>query len=112
MKKLTVKELNPANGHLFDGVLPGDKLYAGGLSFTRPGEVSHADDNPEGTHIHDDCELFMVVQGKAVVWVDDIKEPLKTGDIILVEPGENHHVISDREEPAVILWCHAGTKSV
>lgn len=107
MKKLTLKELNPASGHIFEGVLPGEKLYAGGLSFSQPGEVSHADDNPEGTHTHDDCELFMVVQGKAVIQADDKKESLKTGDIVLVEPGEDHHVISDQEDPAVILWCHA-----
>ena len=49
----------------------------------------------------------MVVQGKAVVQADDKEESLKTGDIVLVEPGEDHHVISDQEDPAVILWCHA-----
>lgn len=107
MKKLTLKDLKPAGGQLFEGVLPGEKLYAGGLSFSKPGEVSHADDNPEGTHIHDDCELFMMVQGKAVVRVNGREEAVKTGDIILVEPGEDHHVISDMEDPAVILWCHA-----
>lgn len=107
MKKLTIKDLNPAEGHIFEGILPGEKLYTGGLGFSRPGEVSHAGDNPEGIHVHEDCELFMVVQGKTLVLIDGKEEPLKTGDIVLVEPGEDHHVISDREDPAVILWCHA-----
>lgn len=107
MKKLTLKDLNPAGGQLFEGVLPGEKLYAGGLSFSQPGEISHAEDNPEGTHTHEDCELFMIVQGKAVVEIDGSRQDVKTGDIILAEPGEDHHVISDMEDPAVILWCHA-----
>lgn len=107
MKKLVIADLNPTGGQLFEGILPGEKLYAGGLSFAEPGEISHANDNPEGTHVHEDCELFMIVQGKARVSADGEEETLKTGDIVLIEPGEDHHVISDKDEPPVILWCHA-----
>ncbi len=108
MKKMTIKDLRVTEGQLFWGILPGEKLYTGGLSFTEPGEISHADENPEGTHVHDDCELFLIVQGRAVIQVNGVGESIKTGDIILVEPGEDHHIISDAEEPAVVLWCHAG----
>lgn len=107
MKKMTIKDLTFTEGQLFEGILPGEKLYMGGLSFSRPGEISHADENPEGTHTHDDCELFMIVQGKAVIQVNDVAESVKTGDIVLVDPGEDHHIISDSEDPAVVLWCHA-----
>lgn len=107
MKKMTIKDLTFTEGQLFEGILPGEKLYMGGLSFLRPGEISHADENPEGTHIHDDCELFMIVQGKAVIQVNDTAEPVMTGDIVLTDPGEDHHIIADPEDPAVVLWCHA-----
>lgn len=108
MKRMTIKDLQVTEGQLFEGILPGEKLYMGGLSFTEPGEISHADENPEGTHIHDDCELFLIVQGRAVVQVNGVTESIKTGDMILVEPGEDHHIISDEKDPAVVLWCHAG----
>lgn len=107
MKKMTIKDLTFTEGQLFEGMLPGEKLYMGGLSFSGPGEISHADENPEGTHTHDDCELFMIVQGRAIIQVNDVAESVKTGDIVLVDPGEDHHIISDTEDPAVVLWCHA-----
>jgi len=36
------------------------------------------------------------------------KYPLSTGDIIVVEPGEDHHPIIDEDDPSVLLWFHAG----
>ena len=107
MKKLTLKDLSPKSGHIFEDFLPGEKLYEGGLSFSKPNEISHMDDCENGIHTHSDCELFLIVQGRAVIDVDGEKTTVKTGDIILVEPDEDHHVISDGEDPALVLWCHA-----
>ena len=30
----------------------------------------------------------------------------KTGDVIIIEPGENHHMGSSEEDPLVIVWLH------
>ena len=29
------------------------------------------------------------------------------GDIVLIEPGEEHHLLADEEDPIVNLWLHA-----
>jgi len=28
--------------------------------------------------------------------------------VFIVEPGEDHHLISDGEDPCINLWLHAG----
>jgi quercetin dioxygenase-like cupin family protein len=28
------------------------------------------------------------------------------GDILIIEPGENHHLISDGDVPLVFTWMH------
>ena len=62
-----------------------------------------------GKHIHDDDrEVFVILQGKAVMQIDGEEHPMVTGDIIVVEPGEDHHLVSDRDDPCVNLWLHAG----
>ncbi|MDQ0877832.1 hypothetical protein QFZ77_006491 [Paenibacillus sp. V4I3] len=29
-------------------------------------------------------------------------------DWLVIEPGEDHHLISSVEDPIVVVWCHAG----
>lgn len=100
-------------GHFLQGILPGKYLSMGGMGFKAPGVRTHDHDGPGGTdrHVHEnDCEAFVILQGKAVMEIDGERHPLVTGDICVVEPGEDHHLISDRNDPCINLWLHAGER--
>ena len=111
MKRYRLHELpDVRDGHLLQSILPGSYLYQGGLAFTRPGERSHTSDGPGGRdyHVHGDCEAFLILQGKGSIEINRTFTPVATGDIIVVEPGEDHHLHSSEDDPIVTLWCHAG----
>jgi quercetin dioxygenase-like cupin family protein len=40
--------------------------------------------------------------------IDGITYPLVPGDVLIVEPGEDHHLVSDAFDPCINLWLHAG----
>jgi mannose-6-phosphate isomerase-like protein (cupin superfamily) len=98
------------SGHILQDILPGDYLCTGGLAFTKPGDRSHTNDGPDGRdyHVHRDREAFVILQGRGVMEVDGVPHPVSPGDIVVIEPGEDHHLISSEEDPIVTLWCHAG----
>ena len=73
----------------------------------KPGEISHEKDGGSRIHRHNDCELFCFFQGKAVVEVEGKEYPAEAGDIFLIEPGEDHHIIASEKELPVGIWCHA-----
>ncbi len=111
MIKLRLSDLaDVMEGHFLSGFLPGDYLRDGALSFKPPGLRTHTADGPGGSdrHTHDDCEAFIILQGKAVMEVDGERIPLVTGDVLIVEPGEDHHLVADTEDPCVNLWLHGG----
>jgi mannose-6-phosphate isomerase-like protein (cupin superfamily) len=112
MKKYRLSELPAtAKGHFLNGVLPGEFLCMGGLGFKPAGFRSHDNDGPGGSDVHvheNDHEAFVILQGKAVMEMDGQRHELRAGDICVVEPGENHHLVSDRADPCVNLWLHAG----
>ncbi|MCC3374539.1 cupin domain-containing protein [Cohnella sp. REN36] len=97
-------------GHFLGGLLPGSYLGSGGLAFAKPGERSHTNDGPGGRdyHVHGDREAFVILQGKGAMEVNGELHDVATGDIVIVEPGEDHHLHSSQEDPIVALWCHAG----
>jgi len=104
MKKYRLFELQDAGGHHFlAGIMKGSKLHHGGLHFYDPGEYSH----PEGCHIHQDEEVFVCLQGRAKLIVEGVEHEMRRGDIALIEPGEEHHLLADEEDPIVNLWLHA-----
>ncbi|MCU6707508.1 cupin domain-containing protein [Paenibacillus sp. J5C_2022] len=96
--------------HVLEEWLPGKYLSHGGLAFAKPGERSHSHDGPGGRdyHTHKDCEAFVILQGRGLMEVDGGMHAVKPGDIIVIEPGEDHHLISDERDPIVTLWLHAG----
>ncbi len=112
MKILRLNELSMDDGHFLKGVLPGKYLSGGSLSYKPPGFRTHSHDGPDGIdrHVHDDCEAFVILQGRAVMQIDGTEYPLRTGDVVIVEPGEDHHLISDATDPCVNLWLHAGAE--
>ncbi|MDD9269475.1 cupin domain-containing protein [Paenibacillus sp. GCM10023248] len=111
MRKLRLSELsNVTSGHILKDVLPGQYLSSGGLAFAKQGERSHTNDGPDGRdyHIHGDCEAFIIMQGTGTMEINGEHIPIATGDIVIVEPGEDHHMNSSEEDPIVTVWCHAG----
>jgi mannose-6-phosphate isomerase-like protein (cupin superfamily) len=97
-------------GHVLSAFLPGEFLSAGALSFKPPCLRTHSADGPDGDdrHVHEDREAFVILQGKAVMQVDGVAHPLVVGDILIIEPGEDHHLVSDEFDPCINLWLHAG----
>lgn len=113
MKRYRLSDLEDiTRGHVLQGLLDGEYLVEGGLGFKAPGERTHSHDGLDGSdrHVHDDCEVFIVLQGKAEMEIDGQRHPLATGDICIVEPGEDHHLVSDPDDPCVNVWLHAGSQ--
>lgn len=114
MIKLRLNQLGDTReGHFLAGFLEGAYLCQGGLSFKGPNVRTHTNDGPGGSDVHvheDDCEAFVILQGKAIMELNGVKHPMVTGDVFIVEPGEDHHLISDPEDPCVSLWLHAGPR--
>lgn len=112
MKRYRLTELpDNRDGHFLKGIIGGRFLCMGGMGFKKPGVRTHSNDGPGGTdrHVHDDdCEVFVILQGKARMELNGEMHPMTTGDVIVVEPGEDHHLISDDDDPCVNLWLHAG----
>ena len=106
MKLLRLNQL-PDNreGHFMRGLIPGEYINKGTMGYKKPGVVTHAE---EPVHVHDDAEVFVILQGKARMEMDHETIDLTVGDILIVEPGENHHLISDEDDPCVNLWFHTG----
>ena len=111
MRRYRLSDLQDTKeGHFLQNILPGEYLSSGGLAFEKPGYRTHSYDGPDGQdfHVHKDCEVFIIAQGKGEMELNKELHPVVTGDIIVVEPGEDHHLISSVEDPIVTLWIHAG----
>ena len=37
-------------------------------------------------------------------------EEVPDPDLVVIEPGEDHHLISDETEPCINIWLHAGAQ--
>lgn len=114
MIKLRLNQLpDVREGHFMRGLIPGQYINRGAMSYKAPGVRTHTHDGPEGRdyHVHeDDVEVFVLLQGKAQMELNGEMHPMVTGDLFIVEPGEEHHLISDREDPCINLWFHAGAE--
>ena len=109
MKRYRLSDLNDTcEGHFLEGLVEGSGLRGGGLSFHTAGRRTHTADGPGGEdrHVHEDHEVFVILQGKAVMELNGRPHRLTTGDIFVVEPGEDHHLVADRDDPCVTLWLH------
>jgi len=115
MKRFRLNELvYSAESHILKNIIPGKYISAGGLSFKKPGQRTHdigcscPSCDGKGTHIHkDDCEVFIILQGKGIMEIDGKFFELETGDVIVCEPGEDHHLVADKNDPCINLWLHA-----
>ena len=100
MKKLTIAVLKPFGSHLMPDLLGSAAIARGGLYIFKPGEIAH----PEPRHVHDTAEVFIFVQGRGVIPIDGVEHPVETGDVVLVEAGEDHHTRSSVDDPLVAAW--------
>lgn len=56
------------------------------------------------SHYHKKTEeVYYVLEGKGIIWVNDYKSRCKPGDVILCEPGDRHGAINDTDEELVWL---------
>jgi mannose-6-phosphate isomerase-like protein (cupin superfamily) len=100
VKKLTMSDLKPSASRLTPEYLGDAAIAKGGLYIFKPGEIAH----PEPRHVHDTAEVFIFVQGQGVIPIDGVEYPVKTGDVVIVEAGEDHHTRSSVEDPLVAAW--------
>ena len=100
MKKLSITDLNPTDSRLIPDHLGNALITGGGLYAFKPGETAH----PEPQHVHDVDEVFIFIQGKGVIPIDGKEYPVKTGDVVIVEAGEDHHTRSSEDDPLVAAW--------
>jgi len=116
MIRMRLKDL-PDNreGHFLKGVIPGEYLCMGGLGYKKPNQRSHdvgckcSNCDGKGRHVHEgDREVFILLQGKAVMELNGELHPMVTGDVVICEPGEDHHLVADSDDPCINLWLHAG----
>lgn len=111
MKRLKLTELGGQFEKHFLEKQVGGEWIKGGLSFKEAGTRTHdrgcdcASCDGEGHHLHDDCEVFIFLAGRAVMEVDGRDYEVGPGEIVICEPGEDHHVRA--EEACVNLWLHA-----
>lgn len=100
MIKLTLSNLPYTGSRLLPDLLGDVRVASGGVYVFRPGETAH----PEPRHVHDVAEVFIFVQGHGVLPIDGIEYPVQTGDVVVVEAGEDHHTRSSVDDPLVAAW--------
>jgi mannose-6-phosphate isomerase-like protein (cupin superfamily) len=98
--KLRLSDLLYTESRLLPEQLGDVKIASGGVYVFKPGETAH----PEARHVHDVPEVFVFVQGRGVIPVDGVDYPVRTGDVVIVEAGEDHHTRSSVEDPLVAAW--------
>lgn len=103
MKRYTFPDLGSEGPeHIASKLVPGKYIVHGGLSFHKVGWRTH----PEGEHVHADSEVFCIMQGQGEIEIDGRREPLHAGEVLVIEPGEEHHIIGDPAHPIINLWFH------
>jgi quercetin dioxygenase-like cupin family protein len=100
VKRLTLGDLEYTASRLLPDLLGERRIASGGLYVFKPGEVAH----PEPHHAHDVDEVFIFVQGRGVLPIDEVEYPVQTGDIVIVEAGQDHHTRSSVDDPLVAAW--------
>jgi mannose-6-phosphate isomerase-like protein (cupin superfamily) len=100
VKKLSLGDVRHTGSRFLPDLLGERRIVSGGLYVFMPGEVAH----PEARHVHDVDEVFIFVQGKGVIPIDGTEYPVQTGDIVIVEAGEDHHTRSSVDDPLVSAW--------
>jgi mannose-6-phosphate isomerase-like protein (cupin superfamily) len=103
MRKLSLADLTSrAEGPVLGAAVPGFHIERGGITRYEQGQRSH----PEGHHVHTVPEAFCILQGTGVIEIDGVATPFQAGDVFVVEPGEDHHLICQGDLPLLSAWMH------
>lgn len=86
--------------HVAAQLVPGRYIMHGGLSFHPVGWRTH----PEGNLRRGYHEIFAIVEGEGEMEIDGRRGPIHAGEVLVIEPNEEHHVIGDPDHPVVNLW--------
>ncbi|GIF14334.1 cupin domain-containing protein [Actinoplanes teichomyceticus] len=106
MRKLSLADLRAHHrGPRFTSVLPGHVVRNGGFRvYAEPGLRTH--DEP-GRHVHTVPEVFVIVQGSGAIEIEGAEAGrFQAGDVVVFEPGEDHHLISQGADPLIFTWMH------
>ena len=90
MKKLTISEVTNDGLQLMPDLFGKVRIDKGGVKVFEPGESAH----PEARHVHDQDEVFILLQGEGILPIDGEEYPVKAGEVWIVEAGEDHHLRS------------------
>lgn len=103
MKRCRLSELPDAGqDHVFRALVSSPYIWEeASIEFRGRGEVI-----PWG--VHEDDEIYVILQGKARVRLEGRVEHLSAGEVMLIEPGERHQFESDEEDPCVQMYVHCG----
>ncbi|MFQ6132349.1 MAG: cupin domain-containing protein [Armatimonadota bacterium] len=105
MKRFRLANLTETGGaHAFADLTEGKRITHGGLHVYEGAETPHTD-----YHVHDCEEVFVILQGRATLPMGPFDDPdevhqLETGDVVIIEPGEDHHLTGVAEDPPAVLW--------
>ncbi len=99
MIKTTIDQLKYSDNRILAQYYGSKKLTSGGMYLFEPGEKAH-----DEAHTHDVKEVLIFLQGKGTVPINGVEYPLQTGDVVVVEPGEDHRTQSSIEDPLVVAW--------
>ena len=110
MKTLKLSQLQDIKkGHFLSNIINEKYINNGMLRFGKPGFRTHSNENQDDIHTHDTHEIFMILQGKACIELNNKKYNVETGDIFIIDPGENHHLNVDENDPAIYIWFRVGS---
>ncbi len=105
MRKLTFAQIPPGTGPLVPGVVdPPRPVAKGGFRrYDEPGFRTHDGDDP---HVHPHThELFWIFQGSGTLEIDGhAADTFAPGEVVVIEPGEDHHLVSTGPVPLVFTW--------
>jgi mannose-6-phosphate isomerase-like protein (cupin superfamily) len=99
MRRLSVADLPTGYSSVFAAVAPGHHVDTGGVAVVAAGERSPR-------HSHTTPEIFLVLEGYGAVEVDGISTDIGAGDVLVIDAGEDHHLVSSRHRPLVTVWLH------
>ena len=80
--------------------------FAGAYCIVRPGTATRDHVNSPS----DEDEMFITVQGEAVVLIDGEEHPVSQGDIVMIPRGASHHVRNEGDQPFhfYTVWWNRG----
>ncbi|HKZ44847.1 MAG TPA: cupin domain-containing protein [Anaerolineales bacterium] len=99
MIKTTIDKLKYSETRILAEYFGSMTLTSGGMKIFKPGEKAH-----DTAHTHNVNEVLIFIQGKGQVPIDGKIHPLKTGDVVIIEPGEDHRTESSVDDPLACAW--------